>query len=111
MPAARSDEEFGAKVRAGLVSSYRTYGARRVWHDLLAEGLPCRLHRIERLMRVHGLKARPRRRGLPKDDGLPSSSMALHQQPGQIAAIDLLPAYLCRLRSSRRYGASPLVSL
>jgi putative transposase len=69
---ARSDEEFGAKVRASFISSYRTYGARRVWHDLLAEGLSCGLHRIERLMRVHGLKARPRRRGLPKDDGLRS---------------------------------------
>ena len=69
---ARSDEEFGAKVRASFISSYRTYGARRVWHDLLADGLSCGLHRIERLMRVHGLKARPRRRGLPKDDGLRS---------------------------------------
>jgi transposase InsO family protein len=47
----------------------RTYGARRVWHDILAKGLSCGLHRVERLMRVHGLKARPRRRGLPKDEG------------------------------------------
>ena len=69
---ARSDEEFGARVRASFISSYRMYGARRVWHDLLAEGLSCGLQRIERLMRVHGLKARPRRRGLPKDDGLRS---------------------------------------
>ena len=69
---ARSDEAFGARVRASFISSYRTYGARRVWHDLLAEGLSCGLHRIGRLMRVHGLKARPRRRGLPKDDGLRS---------------------------------------
>ena len=69
---ARCDEEFGARVRASFISSYRTYGARRVWHDLLAEGLSCGLHRIERLMRVHGLRARPRRRGLPKDDGLRS---------------------------------------
>lgn len=30
------------------------------------------MHRVERLMRVYGLKARPRRRGLPKDDGLRS---------------------------------------
>ena len=44
---ARSDEEFGARVRASFISSYRTYGARRVWHDLLAEGLSCGLHRIE----------------------------------------------------------------
>lgn len=32
----RSDEALGAKVRARCISSYRTYGARRVWHDLLA---------------------------------------------------------------------------
>jgi len=69
---ARSDEELGARVRASFISSYRTYGARRVWHNRLAEGLSCGLHRIERLMRVHGLSARPRRRGLPKDDGLRS---------------------------------------
>ena len=65
----RSNAELGAKVRASFISSYRTYGARRVWHDLLAEGLSCGLHRVERLMRLHGLKARPRRRGLPKDEG------------------------------------------
>ena len=56
-------------MRASFISSYRTYGARRVWHDLLAEGLSCGLHRVERLMRLHGLIARPRRRGLLKDHG------------------------------------------
>ena len=65
----RSDEMLGARVRASFIASYRTYGARRVWHDVLAEGQPCGLHRIERLMRQQALKARPRRRGLPKDDG------------------------------------------
>jgi putative transposase len=66
---ARTDEALGAKVRASFVNSYRTYGARRVWHDLLAEGLSCGLHRVERLMRQQALKARPRRRGLPRDNG------------------------------------------
>jgi putative transposase len=66
---ARSDEMLGARVRASFIASYRTYGARRVWHDVLAEGQPCGLHRIERLMRQQALKARPSRRGLPKDDG------------------------------------------
>ena len=47
----------------------RTYGARRVWHDMLAEGVSCGLHRIERLMRRQALKARPRRRRLPPDLG------------------------------------------
>ena len=35
----RSDEELGAKVRASFIASDRTYGARRVWRDLLAEGI------------------------------------------------------------------------
>ena len=49
--------------------SDRTYGARRVWRDVLAEGHPCGLHRVERLMHQHGLRARPRRRTLPADTG------------------------------------------
>ena len=60
---------YGVKVRASFIASYRIYDAWRVWHDLLAEGLSCGLHRVERLMRQQALKARPRRRGLPKDDG------------------------------------------
>ena len=63
------NEELGAKVRASFLASDRTYGARRVWKDLLAEGLSCGLHRIERLMRSQALKARPRRRRLPPDLG------------------------------------------
>nr|WP_231564889.1 IS3 family transposase [Sphingomonas sp. Ant H11] len=35
----------------------------------LGRRLSCGLHRVERLMRMHGLMARPRRRGLPKDHG------------------------------------------
>lgn len=66
---ARDDEQMGTKVRASHVGSDRTCGARRVWHDLLADGMSCGLHRVERLMRELGLRARPRRRGLPKDQG------------------------------------------
>ena len=65
----RRDEELGAKVRSSFLASDRTYGARRVWHDMLAEGVSCDLHRIERLMRLQALKARPRRRRLPPDLG------------------------------------------
>ena len=56
-------------MRASFLASDRTYGARRVWRDMLAEGASCGLHRIERLMRQQGLKARPRRRRLPPDLG------------------------------------------
>src|SRR5574340_755779 len=48
---ARRDEVLSAKIRTSFLQSDRTYGARRVWHDLLAEGEVCGLHRIERLMR------------------------------------------------------------
>ena len=72
----RNDEELGAKVRASFVGSDRTYGARRVWHDLLAEGVSCGLHRIERLMRLQALKARPRR-VLPPDTGSSTESPIL----------------------------------
>ena len=65
----RSDEEIGAKVRTSFLGSDRTYGARRVWRDLLADGVSSGLHRIERLMRSQALKARPRRRRLPLDLG------------------------------------------
>ncbi len=65
----RYDEELTATMRTSFLGSDRTYGARRVWHDVLAEGLSCGLHRIERLMRQNAMKARPRRRYLPPDTG------------------------------------------
>jgi putative transposase len=70
-PSARSrqDEVLVSRIDRSFKSSDRTYGARRVWHDVLAEGLSCGLHRIERLMRENGLRARTRRRWLPKDTG------------------------------------------
>jgi putative transposase len=71
---ARSDEELGTKVRASFLASDRTYGARRVWHDMIAEEVSCGLHRIERLMRQQALKARPRRRRLPTDAGEQSTN-------------------------------------
>jgi len=66
---ARSDEVVGASVRRSFLASDRTYGARRVWRDVLEEGFSCGLHRIERLMRDQALRARPRRRRLPPDIG------------------------------------------
>jgi putative transposase len=60
-----SDEELGAKVRASFLASDRTYGAMRVWHDLVEDGANCGPHCVQRLMRDHGLKARPPRRRLP----------------------------------------------
>ena len=71
---AKAHEALLVTVRASFVASDRTYGARRVWHDVLAEGLACGLHRIERLMRRHALRARPRRRRVPSDTGVRSTN-------------------------------------
>lgn len=63
-------EIHDAKLITAIETSFRasdpTYGARR---DVLEEGLTCGLHRIKRLVRINALRARPRRRGKPEDDG------------------------------------------
>jgi putative transposase len=65
----KADEAFLSIVRQSFLASDRTYGARRVWRDVVDEGFACGLHRIERLMRQNAMKARPRRRTLPIDTG------------------------------------------
>jgi putative transposase len=71
---ARADEQLLIRVRASFLTSDRTYGARRVWHDMLVEGIAGGLHRIERLMRHAVLRARPRRRRMPSDTGVRSTN-------------------------------------
>jgi putative transposase len=41
----------------------------KVWRDLLAEWFHADCHRIERLMRLQALRARPRRRRVASDPG------------------------------------------
>jgi putative transposase len=64
---ARENEALLDVVHRSFLGSDRTYGARRVWRDVVAEGIDCGLHRIERLMKGNALRARPRRRYLPPD--------------------------------------------
>ena len=75
-PIARSREDEGIMpaVRASFVASARTYGARRIWRDVLEAGFSCGLHKIERLMRAQTLRARPRRRAVPMVGGDRSAS-------------------------------------
>ena len=63
------DTKLITAIDRSFKASDRTYGARRVWRDVLEDGLACGLHRIERLMRKNAMRARPKRRGKPKDDG------------------------------------------
>ena len=76
-PRRRADAQLASAIRASFLSSDRTYGARRVWHDLLAEGHALGLKRVRRLMRSSGLVARPRRRQRPTgQSGVPAGSAA-----------------------------------
>lgn len=69
-----ADEAISQVVRQSFLDSDRTYGARRIWRDVLEAGQRCGLHRIERLMRAQALRARPRRRARPVDQGIPDSA-------------------------------------
>jgi putative transposase len=56
----RSDEALSIKVRASFLASDRTYGARRVWHDMIAVGIACglALHRaLDAAARAQGTSA------------------------------------------------------
>jgi putative transposase len=90
---AKRDEMLTAEVRKSFLDSDRTYGARRVWRDVLAAGFDCGLHAIERLMHTNALKARPRRRRLPSDTGVrPVTELAANILDRQFHA----PAPNCR---------------
>ncbi|WP_375260841.1 IS3 family transposase [Palleronia sp.] len=66
---AAHDAKLVIAIDKSVRATDRTYGTRRVWRDVLEDGLACGLHRIERLMRKNAMRARPKRRGKPKDDG------------------------------------------
>lgn len=68
-PRSVKHEALSKRVKQSFIDSNRTYGARRVWRDVLASGVKCGLHLVETLMQRQALRARPRRRGLPKDVG------------------------------------------
>jgi transposase InsO family protein len=63
-------ESLGQQANRALVGQIRavhthgrgTYGRRRIHAQLCAQGTPCSVNRVARLMRQQGLAARPRRR-------------------------------------------------
>lgn len=84
----RANEKLSSAIRHSFLQSERTYGARRVWHDLLATGQSCGLHLVERLMKAQALRARPRRRSLPIDRGeRPVIGIASNHLDRQFAAL------------------------
>ena len=72
----REDDEMAPHVRQSFIASDRTYGARRVWFDLLELGSECGLHRIERLSSVAPVRPFPVRRGAARQ-----TPTRLHRRP------------------------------
>ncbi len=86
----RSNEELGAKVRASFIASDRTYGARRVRHDMLRRH-PLRSASDRAIEWLQALKARPRRRRLPPDLGERQVAAVALRTCSSVASRRLLP--------------------
>ena len=54
---AREDARLLTLIRHSHAASHGVYGARRVFGDLREVGEQCGLHRVERIMRTHKIKA------------------------------------------------------
>ena len=54
---AREDARLLDLIRHSYAASHGVYGARRVFGDLREVGERCGLHRVERIMRTHKIKA------------------------------------------------------
>jgi len=67
---ARENAELTSQIRRSFSESDSTYGSPRVLRDLRDWGFPCGKHRVARLMRVAGIRARRRRRRSPTDTGV-----------------------------------------
>jgi transposase InsO family protein len=67
-PSARqmANETMVERIRAIHADSEATYGSPRVHAELKAQGIQCNKKRVERLMRVHGIQARQRKRRRPR---------------------------------------------
>ncbi len=58
----REDQQLAVHVAAAHVASHRRYGSPRVYRELHAQGHAVGRHRVARLMREQGLRARKKRR-------------------------------------------------
>jgi putative transposase len=69
----RREHELAALVHTVHAMSGRSYGSPRIHRELVATGTPCGRHRIARLMREEGLRAKQGRRFRPRASAPPSA--------------------------------------
>jgi putative transposase len=67
------DHELAALVHAVHALSDRSYGSPRIYRELAAAGTPCGRHRVARLMREEGLRAKQGRRFRPRSSAPPAA--------------------------------------
>jgi transposase InsO family protein len=77
------DQQLAVHVAAAHAASHRRYGSPRVYRELQAQGHDIGRHRVARLMREQGLRARAKRRFQRTTDsqhGLPAAANVLDRQ-------------------------------
>ena len=82
-PRQQHDQQLAVHVAAAHAASRQRYGSPRVHQDLSTQGLEIGRHRVARLMREQGLRARPKRRFQTTTDsrhGLPVAANQLDRQ-------------------------------
>jgi putative transposase len=67
------DHELSALVHVVHAMSRRSYGSPRIHRELVATGTPCGRHRVARLMREEGLRAKQGRRFRPRSSAPPAA--------------------------------------
>lgn len=87
-----SDEALLAHIKAAHAGSKGEYGWPRIWKELLANGVRVGKERIQRLMKLHGIKARGKRKFVVTTDSkhnLPIAPNLLNRdfQPAQPNAV------------------------
>jgi transposase InsO family protein len=90
---ARRDRHLRVRIRASHEAAHRHYGRPRIWKDLHEEGERVSEKRVARLMRVEGLRARPRKR-------FRSTTMSEHDQP---VAANVLARQFAAERPNQRW--------
>ncbi len=89
----RRDRHLRLQIRASHDASRRRYGRPRIWKDLHEAGERVSEKRVARLMRVEGLRARPRKR-------FRSTTLSEHDQP---VAANVLPRQFDAERPNQRW--------
>lgn len=89
---ARTDQELLGHIRQAHKASRETYGSPRVHKALRKAGIVCGRKRVERLMRLHGIQARRKKRTVRTTDSRHGMAVAANvlERNFQVAAPDVV---------------------